>query len=84
MCNTVLFLSDSGFGPNSPKLPMIPPIISTKMKSPIMVMMKMARRLGQKIFPKVILFSGMEQNFLSKIEFSNDIISYRIAVKMNP
>jgi hypothetical protein len=63
---------------------MIPPIISTKMKSPIMVMMKMARRLGQKIFPKVILFSGMEQNFLSKIEFSNDIISYRIAVKMNP
>jgi hypothetical protein len=59
MCSTVLFLMDKGFGPNSPKLPMIPPMINTKMNNPMMDMMNMANKLGQKIFPKVILFSDI-------------------------
>ena len=59
MCKTVLFFIASGFGPNSPKLPIIPPIISEKNKRLIIVIIKIARKLGQKIRPKEILLSAM-------------------------
>jgi hypothetical protein len=59
MCKTVLFLIASGLGPNSPKLPIIPPIINEKNKRLIIVIMKIARKLGQNIRPKEILLSAM-------------------------
>jgi hypothetical protein len=59
MCNTVLSLTANGFGPKSPKLPIIPPRIKKKIRRPIMDMINTAKKLGQKTFPNVILLSDI-------------------------
>jgi hypothetical protein len=55
-----LLFTAKGFGPKSPKLPIIPPMINEKIRIPTKDVTNPANKLGQKILPNEILFSLME------------------------